>query len=190
MFLILGPKLNTKLLNHRLWAVLPCRRQDPFGILYFSPFPRRTGATPGRRRARGGQRGETSPGRRENNNNSDDTDDTVIAALPARGLSRHFVSIQFLAREEEEGWMGWMGGWWRGGQGEEGPWRGARARGWNSPPPPAPNTEHTRGCLIQWRSPHKTVPIFSGVSKTLKVGKRQQWKTVKMLLSLFFDSSN
>ncbi len=41
-------------------SLLPCRRQDPFGILYFSPFPRHKEVKPGRQEAAGGLREETS----------------------------------------------------------------------------------------------------------------------------------
>lgn len=44
-------------------SLLPCQRQDPFGILYFSPFPpfpRHKEVKPSRRGAAGGQREETS----------------------------------------------------------------------------------------------------------------------------------
>lgn len=46
--------------NDHVRSLLPCQRQDPFGILYFSPFPRHKEVEPSRRGAEGGQREETS----------------------------------------------------------------------------------------------------------------------------------
>lgn len=40
--------------------LLPYQRQDPFGILYFSPFPRHKEAKPGTQEAASGQIEETS----------------------------------------------------------------------------------------------------------------------------------
>lgn len=46
--------------NDHVCYLLPCQRQDPFGILYFSPFPRHREAKPSRREAGGGRQEETS----------------------------------------------------------------------------------------------------------------------------------
>lgn len=52
--------MTIRLHGYLIKSRLPYQHQDPFGILYFSPFPRSTEVKPGRREAAGGQREETS----------------------------------------------------------------------------------------------------------------------------------
>lgn len=49
------PKCRNLSWKAALYSPLPCLRQDPFGILYFSPFPRRAAEEPRKREAGAGE---------------------------------------------------------------------------------------------------------------------------------------
>lgn len=64
------PKCSNLSWKAALYSPLPCLRQDPFGILYFSPFPRRAAEEPRKREAGVGEE-ETCWGSQRNSEAKD-----------------------------------------------------------------------------------------------------------------------